>query len=133
GRFVAYSSDASNLVPGDTNGAADVFVVDRQTNITTRVSVASDGTEASGSSSSASISADGRFVTYWSDASNLVPGDTNGVSDVFVVQIDVGPPVDGVVTLPRGRGAGCSTGCHAAAREPPAQPGPRRAHPGQGP
>lgn len=97
GRFVAYSSAASNLVPGDTNGTADVFVFDRQTHTTTRVSVASDGAEANGRSSSASISSDGRTVTYWSDASNLVPGDTNGVSDVFVVQIDVASLVDGVV------------------------------------
>ena len=97
GRFVAYSSDASDLVPGDTNNTGDVFVFDRQTNVTTRVSVASDGTEANGPSTTASISADGCFVTYNSDASNLVPGDTNGAFDVFVVQIDVGPPVDGVV------------------------------------
>jgi Ca2+-binding RTX toxin-like protein len=59
--------------------------------------VARDGAEANGTSFGGSISPDGHFVTYRSDASNLVPGDTNGVSDIFAVQIDVGPPVDGVV------------------------------------
>ena len=80
GRFVTYFSDASNLVPGDTNDASDIFVFDRQTGTTTRVSVASDGTEANGGSrlhEIPAISADGRFVTYSSDATNLVPGDTN--------------------------------------------------------
>ena len=88
GRFVAYTSDASNLVPGDTNGGSDIFVFDRQNNTTERVSVASDGTEATGNFDFGSIvpeiSADGRFVAYSSDATNLVPGDTNDGSDVFV-------------------------------------------------
>lgn len=106
GRLVAYRSDASNLVPGDTNGVSDVFVFDRETNTTVRVSVAGDGTEANGPSAGVqefgpsggvSISADGRFVSFHSDASNLVAGDTNGVTDVFVVQLDVVPLVDGVV------------------------------------
>ncbi len=78
GRFVTYLSGASNLVSGDTNDALDIFVFDRQTGATTRVSVASDGTEANGGSNGTpAISADGRFVTYFSEASNLVPGDTN--------------------------------------------------------
>jgi len=84
GRYVAFFSHASNLVPGDTNGKADVFVHDRVTGQTTRVSVASDGTEGNGYSWFPSISADGRYVAFESIASNLVPGDTNGVSDVFV-------------------------------------------------
>jgi Tol biopolymer transport system component len=84
GRFVSYGSLASNLVPGDTNLTEDIFVFDRQSNTTERVSVASDGTEGNDFSFEPSISADGRFVTYYSQASNLVPGDTNGVSDVFV-------------------------------------------------
>ncbi len=84
GRFVAFRSDASNLVAGDTNFAADIFVRDRQTGQTTRVSVASDGTEANLASYFASISADGRFVAFHSNASNLVAGDTNGNQDVFV-------------------------------------------------
>jgi Tol biopolymer transport system component len=84
GRFVAFFSTASNLVPGDTNGAMDVFVHDRQTGQTTMVSVASDGVQGNGDSSGAAISADGRFVVFTSEASNLVPGDTNGAWDVFV-------------------------------------------------
>jgi Tol biopolymer transport system component len=84
GRYVAFLSGASNLVPGDTNGVDDVFVHDRLTGQTTRVSVASDGTEGNGHSESPSISADGRYVAFASYASNLVPGDTNGVMDVFV-------------------------------------------------
>ena len=84
GRFVAFSSWSSNLVPDDTNGCGDVFVHDRETRVTTRVSVASDGTQGNGHSSYPSISADGRFVVFWSEASNLVPDDTNGCGDVFV-------------------------------------------------
>jgi Tol biopolymer transport system component len=84
GRYIAFWSYASNLVPSDTNGVPDVFLRDRQTGTTTRVSVASDGTQGNDSSLRPAISADGRYITFWSDASNLVPGDTNGVADVFV-------------------------------------------------
>jgi len=84
GRYAAFESDASNLVPGDTNGCTDIFVHDRHTGQTTRVSVASDGAEANGKSASLSISADGRYVAFGSSADNLVPGDTNGESDIFV-------------------------------------------------
>ena len=84
GRFVAFTSAATNLVPGDTNGQSDVFVHDRQTRLTERVSVDSAGTEGNGDSRGASLSADGRFVAFASDANNLVPWDTNSVTDVFV-------------------------------------------------
>src|SRR5204862_2107304 len=84
GRFVAFQSDATNLVAGDTNGATDVFVYDRQTGMTERVSVASDGTQANNASSYPVLSADGRFVAFDSAATNLVAGDTNGATDVFV-------------------------------------------------
>jgi tricorn protease-like protein len=84
GRFVAFVSNASNLVAGDTNDTGDIFVHDRQTGTTSRVSVASGGTQGSGPSSAPSISADGRFVAFGSDAANLVAGDTNGEPDVFV-------------------------------------------------
>jgi Tol biopolymer transport system component len=84
GRFVAFESAASNLVPGDTNGASDVFVHDRATGATTRVSVTSGGAQANGGSFDPAISADGRFVAFNSDASKLVSGDTNGKFDVFV-------------------------------------------------
>ena len=86
GRFVAFSSVASNLAAGDTNSTEDVFVRDLLTGRTARVSVAADGTEGNNWSSGGSvmITADGRFVTFVSAASNLVPGDTNGVRDIFV-------------------------------------------------
>ncbi|MFZ1428317.1 MAG: hypothetical protein WAS21_16270 [Geminicoccaceae bacterium] len=84
GRFVAFESSATNLVPGDTNEQRDVFVRDRQTGRTERVSVGPGGVEAAGFSEFPAISADGRFVAFQSKASNLVSGDTNGVLDVFV-------------------------------------------------
>src|SRR5213078_3528455 len=84
GRFVAFHSAATNLVTGDTNGAADVFVHDRQTGTTERVSVASGGTQSNAASLGSALSADGRFVAFQSDATNLVAGDTNGATDVFV-------------------------------------------------
>ncbi len=84
GRFVAFSSAASNLVAGDGNGVADLFVRDRQTGATTRVSVTSGGGESNGDSFFPTISADGNLVAFGSVASNLVAGDTNGVADVFV-------------------------------------------------
>jgi tricorn protease-like protein len=84
GRYVAFESYATNLVAGDTNGMNDVFVHDRQSGETTRVSLASDGAQAYGNSHEASISADGRYVAFGSYASNLVAGDTNGMYDVFV-------------------------------------------------
>ncbi|MCC6500114.1 MAG: hypothetical protein IT313_07595 [Anaerolineales bacterium] len=84
GRFVAFESDASNLVPNDTNASTDIFVKDRQTGEVTRVSVDSAGSQADQGSGGATISADGRFVAFVSDASNLVANDTNGMTDVFV-------------------------------------------------
>ncbi|MCB2188661.1 MAG: hypothetical protein KQJ78_19760 [Deltaproteobacteria bacterium] len=84
GRYVAFDSRATNLVAGDTNGASDVFVHDRQTGETTRVSVDSAGNQALDNSGSPSISGDGRYVAFGSAASNLVAGDTNGASDIFV-------------------------------------------------
>ncbi|HEV8113777.1 MAG TPA: calcium-binding protein [Planctomycetota bacterium] len=84
GRYVAFDSDATNLVPGDTNHRIDVFVRDRQSGLTTRVSVDSSGTQAVGDSDAPSISSDGRYVAFSSDAGNLVAGDTNGCYDVFV-------------------------------------------------
>lgn len=84
GRAVVYWSLASNLVPGDTNETGDTFVTDRVTGRTTRVSVRSGGAQSDGLSYSGSLSGDGRYVTYQSFATNLVPGDTNGESDVFV-------------------------------------------------
>src|SRR5438552_4844963 len=84
GRFIAFISSATSLVAGDTNGATDVFVHDRQTGTTERVSVASGGTQSNGASLGSALSADGRLVAFQSDATNLVVGDTNGTTDVFV-------------------------------------------------
>jgi Tol biopolymer transport system component len=84
GRFVAFHSSAGNLVQNDTNGVADVFVRDRGNGSTERISVGRNGEQGNGASIYPSISADGRFVAYVSYASNLVIGDTNGVTDVFV-------------------------------------------------
>jgi hypothetical protein len=84
GRYVTFESEASDLVTGDTNAAADVFVHDRVSDTTTRVSVASDGTQANGSSEDPTISPDGRYVAYRSAATNLVSGDTNNKVDIFV-------------------------------------------------
>jgi hypothetical protein len=84
GRYVAFESAASNLVAGDTNSAYDVFVRDSQTNNTQRISVANTGEQADGDSASASLSSGGRYVAFVSSATNLVAGDTNGHSDIFV-------------------------------------------------
>src|SRR5439155_4265113 len=84
GGAVAFDSVASDLVDGDTNGVWDVFVREAGQGATTRVSVASSGRQGNGDSYWPAISADGRYVAFISDASNLVSGDTNGVSDVFV-------------------------------------------------
>ncbi len=84
GRFVAFDSTAGNLVPNDTNRVSDVFVRDRVSGKTFRASVDANGGNANGSSFWASISADGRFVAFVSDASDLVVGDTNHVRDIFV-------------------------------------------------
>ena len=83
GRYIAFYSDATNLVSNDTNGKKDVFVHERKTGKTKRVSKRSDGTEGDGNSEWASISGDGRYVVFSSDATNLVSNDTNGKEDVF--------------------------------------------------
>jgi Tol biopolymer transport system component len=90
GRYVAFDSDASNLVPGDTNSKRDVFVFDRQTRRIERVSLAGDKTQGNSDSASPSLSADGRIVAFESAATNLVLGDTNEMSDVFVYERQTG-------------------------------------------
>lgn len=83
GRFVAFSSRATNLVPDDTNGFEDVFVADRETGTVELISRGIDG-PANGASTFPRLSADGRYVVFQSRAGNLVEGDTNGTSDIFV-------------------------------------------------
>lgn len=91
GRFVAYHTAQSGLVSGDTNGVHDVFVHDRATRTTRRASIATSGAQASSSASqtrqgsrNAALSADGRWVAFVSDATNLVGDDSNGIDDVFL-------------------------------------------------
>ena len=84
GRFVAFSSYASNLVRGDTNRAADVFVHDRWEDKTIRVSISSSGRQGNDDSLGGVVSADGRYVAFTSEASTLVDRDTNEARDVLV-------------------------------------------------
>ena len=88
GRFVAFTSSADNITPVDPNGDfEDVFVHDRQTGATRRISVASDGSAANDQSETPTLSADGRHVAFYSEADNLVSGDTNQASDIFVHEL----------------------------------------------
>ncbi|WP_031430550.1 TolB family protein [Methylomicrobium agile] len=84
GRFIAFSSRASNLVADDTNNKQDIFVYDRQNRTIERVSHGPGMAEANGRSFLPSLSQDGRFVAYLSAADNLIAGDSNGEIDVFV-------------------------------------------------
>src|ERR1039457_1626637 len=84
GRYALFESSASDLVPGDTNNATDVFVRDLFGGTTLLVTVSTNGGSANGVSRSAVMTPDGRYVAFVSMASNLVPGDTNGIADVFV-------------------------------------------------
>ena len=93
GNVVAFVSQASNLVPGDTNGKLDVFARDLTTQTTVLVSLDSAGVQANANSHRPSLSADGRFIAFESVASNLVPGDTNGLNDVFVRDLELGTTV----------------------------------------
>jgi Tol biopolymer transport system component len=90
GRFVAFSSVATNLVSTDVNGHADVFVHDMLTGATVLASVDSNGAQANADCLNPSLSADGRFVSFHSTASNLVLGDTNNADDVFVRDLLLG-------------------------------------------
>jgi len=84
GSTIAYLSGASNLVTGDTNGFQDIFVFDRASGVTERVSVGMGGAEANGHSENPKLSHDGRLVLFISHATNLVPGDTNAKRDAFL-------------------------------------------------
>jgi hypothetical protein len=84
GRYVTFRTIASNLVTGDTGGHNDVFVRDRQTSATTRVSLTPAGGQINGDAVTPAISNDGRYVAYETNATNVVSGDTNGVHDIFV-------------------------------------------------
>ena len=109
GRYVVFASNASNLVAGDTNHATDVFLHDRASGVTTRVSISSGGRQPNGPSALPAISADGRYVAFQSFASNLVRGDTNGLTDVFVRDLATGRTTRVSLTS-RGRQARCTIG-----------------------
>ena len=94
GRFIAFHSRSTNLVNDDANGQFDVFLHDRQTKQTTLISRSTGGAPGNGGSSAPSISADGRFVAFWSAASNLISGDSNGWwRDVFIYDRIIGKVV----------------------------------------
>ena len=84
GQYALFESAASDLVPGDTNNATDVFVRDLVKGTTVLVSGATNGLPGNGVSRSAAMTPDGRYVAFVSAANNLVPGDTNRIPDVFV-------------------------------------------------
>jgi len=84
GRFIAFQSQADNFYDGDLNGVSDIFVHDRASGDLTLISVGLAGRSANGQSLGPRVSADGRYVVFCSDATDLVPADTNGVRDVFV-------------------------------------------------
>ena len=107
GRYIVFQSDAPNLVPGDTNHVEDVFLHDQASGVTARISVSSAGRQANGPSSFATISADGRYVAFQSMASNLVKGDTNRMSDVFVRDLATGKTTR-ISVNSRGRQARCN-------------------------
>jgi hypothetical protein len=120
-RYVAFESLASNLVLGDNNNAQDVFVATLANGSMQRVSVNSASIQANGTSGDAAITADGRYVAFASDASNLVFGDTNGAADIFLRDREIGtsfqslcdPGVGGVSSCPcsnppSGPGRGCN-------------------------
>jgi Tol biopolymer transport system component len=90
GRYVAYFSHASDLVPGDTNGRADVFLFDRSTKETKLVSVAPDGAQGDAISAFPNFSPDGRYLAFYSSATNLVEGDDNGYQDIFLADLESG-------------------------------------------
>ena len=109
GRYVAFESDASNLVTGDTNGKRDVFIHDRITGATERVSIGNAGEEGNGDSwGRVGMSDDGRYVTFDSHATNFVPDDTNGKPDVFVRDRELGVTIRASLSLDGRQGAGGS-------------------------
>jgi Tol biopolymer transport system component len=114
GRFVAFVSSTGNLVAGDTNGADDVFVRDRQTGTTERVSIATDGTQANDHCGvgGVAISGDGRYVVFRSDASNLVTGPTDGYGQILIRDRVSGTTEEVSVAMD---GTDGSSGCNAAA------------------
>ncbi len=107
-RWVAFESEAGDLVPGDGNGLSDIFLHDRLTRTTSRISVGPGGSDADGASRMAAISTDGRYLAFESEATNLVEGDGNGLSDVFVFDRQIGAMTRASVNATGGDGQGFS-------------------------
>ena len=115
GRYVVFASDATNLVAGDTNGKRDVFLRDLQTGTTRLVSRGINGAKGNGPSYFPSVSNDGRYVAFMSDATNLVPGDTNGVTDAFRTDLSTGKTIRVSVATSGQRANGASGGVRMSA------------------
>jgi len=123
GGFIAFASNATNLAPEDTNLVVDIFVHNRQTGVTARVSVASELIGENGRSTNPHISADGRFIVFESFASNLVSEDTNDGMDIFVAvnplfEVGETTPADIALSPPTDTPKPVAT----SAPEPPATP-----------
>lgn len=114
GRYVVFESTATNLVAGDANGAMDIFLRDNLTGETTLISKSFSGGAANGASSLASISSDGRYVTYQSLATNIVADDTNGVEDVFRYDVITGVTELVSVSDAGAQGNNVSAGAHVS-------------------
>ncbi len=110
GRFAVFSSDASDLVPDDTNGKRDIFVRELRTGSVVRASTAADGAQASNACRVPDISSDGRYVAFHSPSAGLVPGDTNNYDDVFVKDLATGAIARISVSSADGQGNGSSDG-----------------------
>jgi hypothetical protein len=104
GRYITFETAASNLIPNDFNNYGDVFVYDRYTQTTTRVSVDSNGQEGNHASMQPRISGDGRHIVFYSQASNLVSGDSNGQGDVFVRRRDTNETIRASIAWNSGQG-----------------------------
>ncbi|MEM8712863.1 MAG: hypothetical protein AAGG01_18075, partial [Planctomycetota bacterium] len=128
GRFLAFTSGANDLVPGDTNGQVDVFLRDRLMGTTVRCSVGDAGQEGNGACEQVAVSNDGRFVAYASRSSNLVSGDTNADFDVFlwdglagtsslVSRTPAGTAGDGASMWPSLDGSGSRVAFHSTASD----------------
>lgn len=85
GRFLLFGSEATNIVPGDTNGFADIFLCELDSGAIERVSLTHDGAQVDADAGGAAMSDDGRLIVFSSKGTNIVPGDTNGVNDVFLL------------------------------------------------
>jgi beta propeller repeat protein len=106
--YTAFTSQSSNLVTGDTNNRADVFMKDNRSGETTRASISQAGVEANGVSDKPSVSADGRYVSFRSTASNLITGDTNNITDIFRKDTQTGEVVRASTTSAGAQSNGAS-------------------------